>query len=405
MYHYAIPTQGYAIYPDYSTSATTSPSSSPSPDAPYGYYTPQTFTTAFVSPKLHKRSPSYTVPAAQVLYSPTPVFASPTPHVIRPDHVSPSAKSKEYVSNKTSSRRYSTSAGRGGGNGTNNVSYTYSGNTSPRRNASMRSQKQNIIVDTSDEAEESPQYTYIKPRTGPKQEKYAKLKANQYFAAHQVPGRDKRDDSPPSKSRSRRASEARPSTARQKSSVPPRREATAADAAKHRIPSGYSLKNWDPTEAPVTLLGSVFDANTIGKWIYDWTVYHHGPAQPMSDVAGDFWLLLIKLAGKMKRAEDCLPRIRDYEDQEEVEEFLAAGDVLWARFKKLVKTCEEFMWKTAKREGKKGPVTMGKNSGCEFIDAIFGRDRKLEETEELMQRIRTWNVRFDKHCEDILRHP
>ena len=262
------------------------------------------------------------------------------------------------------------------------------------------------MVDSSDEAEMSPQYINIqpniKPRTGSKQEKYAKLKANQYFARNQVPTRDKHDDSP--KTRPRRASESRPSSARSpKKTVPPRREATAADAAKHRIPSGYSLKNWDPTEAPVTLLGSVFDANSIGKWIYDWTIFHHGPAQPMSDVAGDLWLLMIKLAGKMKRADNCLPRIRDYEDQEEVEEFLEAGDNLWARFKKLVKSCEEYMWKGAKKDGKKGPVVMGKNSGCEFIDSIFGRERKLEDTEQLMQRIRTWIVRFDKHCEQIIR--
>ena len=397
MYHY-VPTTGF-VYPDYTTSATTSPSSSPSPDAPYGYYISPQYMPTNLLPKKHARSASYNIPRAQVVYgSPT---GYPTPHhpTRQPEYASPSSKHQEYVSNKANARRYSTSAGRGGGN--YNVSYTLSGNAVPRRNASVRSQKQNIIVDTSDEAEESPQYTYIKPRTGQKQEKYAKLKANQHFSYNQVPSRDKVDDSP--KNRPRRASESRPSTSRSKKPAPPRREATAADAARHRIPTGYSLKNWDPTEAPVTLLGSVFDANSIGKWVYDWTVYHHGPAQPMSDVAGDLWLLLIKLAGKMKRADDCLPRIRNIDDQEEVEDFLEAGDALWARFKKLVKTCEEYMWKTAKREGKKGPVVMGKNSGCEFVDSIFGRDRKLEDTEQLMQRIRTWNTRFDKYCEDILR--
>lgn len=153
------------------------------------------------------------------------------------------------------------------------------------------------------------------------------------------------------------------------------------------------------------LLGSVFDANSLGKWIYDWTVFRHGPAQPMSDVAGDLWLLLIKLAGKMKRADECLPRLRDYEDQDTIEDFLDGGDRLWARFKTLLKICEEYMWKAAKREGKKGAVTMGKNSGCEFIDSIFGRERKLKETEGLMASIRLWIVRFDENCEDIIRNP
>ena len=177
------------------------------------------------------------------------------------------------------------------------------------------------------------------------------------------------------------------------------------DAAKAGIPAGYSIKNWDPTESPILLLGSVFDANSLGKWIYDWTVFHHGAATPMSEVAGDLWLLLIKLAGKMKRADECLPRIRAIDNQEMVEDFLESGDRLWGRFKKLLKTCEEFMWRAAKREGSKGTVKMGKNSGCEFVDSMFGRDRELENTESLMQSIRLWNMRFDANCEDILRRP
>jgi len=52
------------------------------------------------------------------------------------------------------------------------------------------------------------------------------------------------------------------------------------------------------------LLGSVFDSNSLGKWIYDWTVYHHGPATLIADMAGEMWLLLIKLAGKINRAEE-----------------------------------------------------------------------------------------------------
>ena len=156
------------------------------------------------------------------------------------------------------------------------------------------------------------------------------------------------------------------------------------------------------------LLGSVFDANSLGKWIYDWTVFHHSANSPLSEVAGDLWLLLIKLAHKMKRADECLPRVADDDDYEMVEDFLESGDRLWARMKKLLKQCEEFMWKAAKKEGavKAGSsVKMGKNSGCEFVDSIFGRDRMLEDTESLMQSIRLWNMRFDANCEDILRYP
>ena len=331
---------------------------------------------------------------------------SPSHYTRQPDLRSPPAK--ETVSYKGSGRRYSTSAARAPGlNYT--ISYSHGGNTVPRRHASVQSQKQRINVDSSDEAEDSPAFIYIKPRTGIKQEKYAKLKANHRVFYDQQP--TKLDDS--QKSRPRHASESRPNTSSRtptKKTAPPKREATAADAAKHHIPAGFALKNWDPTEAPIMLLGSVFDANSLGKWIYDWTVFHHGPAQPMTDVAGDLWLSLIKLAGKMKRADECLPRIRDEDDQETVEDFLEAGDRLWARLKILLKACEEFMWKAAMKEQaksskKSGVPTMGKNSGREFVDSIFGRERKLEDTENLMQSIRLWNHRFDKNCEEILRHP
>ena len=189
-------------------------------------------------------------------------------------------------------------------------------------------------------------------------------------------------------------------------------KATAADAARVGIPAGYSYKNWDPTEEPILLLGSVFDANSLGRWIYDWTVFHHGAATPMSDLAGDLWLLLIQLAGKIKRAEECLPRIRRLDDRDLIEDFLESGDRLWDRFNKILKICEDYMWKVAKKESRKkggsGSATnpaMGAKSGCEFVDSIFGRDRKLEDTEKLMTGMRLWSMRFDANCEDILRHP
>jgi hypothetical protein len=183
-------------------------------------------------------------------------------------------------------------------------------------------------------------------------------------------------------------------------------KATEEDARRAGIPAGYSYKNWDPTEEPIMLLGSVFDANSLGKWIYDWTVFHNGPATPLAEMAGELWLLLIQLAGKVKRAEETMTKIRKQESREMVEDFLESGERLWIRFAKLLKTCEDFMWKAAKKEtGASKPLAMGKNSGCEFVDSIFGRDRELEKTEKLMTGMRLWSMRFDANCEEILRHP
>lgn len=212
------------------------------------------------------------------------------------------------------------------------------------------------------------------------------------------------------RSRARRASHSsRPTatpTPKRPSTAKAAPKATDEDARRAGIPAGYSFKNWDPTEEPILLLGSVFDANSLGKWIYDWTVFHYGPATPMSEIAGELWLLLIQLAGKVKRAEEVMQKIRKQENRELVEDFLESGERLWVRFSKLLKVCEDYMWKAAKREaGGKKPVSMGKNSGCEFVDTIFGRDRELEKTEKLMTAMRLWSMRFDANCEDILRYP
>ncbi|KAF4634911.1 hypothetical protein G7Y89_g3193 [Cudoniella acicularis] len=224
--------------------------------------------------------------------------------------------------------------------------------------------------------------------------------------------RDEPEESPryePSPRRRRQSSStpqrphtARPTTAPKK--PPPTAKATDADARKHRIPPGYSLKNWDPSEEPIMLLGSVFDANSLGKWVYDWTVYHHGPATPIADMAGELWLLLIQLAGKVKRAEECMPRIRKEENREMVEDFIESGERLTDKLKRLLKACETPMLKAGKRHGK-DQAQLGKNAGTEFVDSIFGRDRQLEQTEKFMASIRLWNLRFDANCEDILRRP
>ncbi|ORY10035.1 hypothetical protein BCR34DRAFT_486293, partial [Clohesyomyces aquaticus] len=68
--------------------------------------------------------------------------------------------------------------------------------------------------------------------------------------------------------------------------------------------------------------------------------------------------------------------------------------------------CEDYTWKAAKdEEGENKLVHLGKNSGVQFIDSIFGRDRELGRTEKWMTGTRLWSMRFDANCDDILRHP
>ncbi|KAK8053997.1 hypothetical protein PG996_013298 [Apiospora saccharicola] len=178
-----------------------------------------------------------------------------------------------------------------------------------------------------------------------------------------------------------RSSTARPSSSHAKKVPPTAPKATEEDARKHRIPAGYSLKNWDPTEEPIMLLGSVFDSNSLGKWIYDWTVHVHGP---------------------VKRSEECVPKIRTQENKEMVEDFIESGERLTDKLRVLLKRCEAPMLKVNKR---KDASQLGKNAGVEFVETLFGRERELEKTERYMQSVRLWNLRFDANCEVILRKP
>ena len=180
----------------------------------------------------------------------------------------------------------------------------------------------------------------------------------------------------------------------------PPREATAKDARKHGIPAGYSLKHWDPEEEPIVLLGSVFDANSLGKWIYDWTVFCHGADTNPAVLASDLWLVLISLAGKMKRIERNPLRSRNFETETNMlEDFLGSGERLWDRLKRLLKVCGRYMLKCFKEVGTE---KMGKESGREFVEILFGREKELEATENLVRAMRLWIMRFDANCDDIL---
>jgi hypothetical protein len=68
----------------------------------------------------------------------------------------------------------------------------------------------------------------------------------------------------------------RPKTAR-----PPAVKASEADAKKYRIPAGYSLKNWDPTEEPILLLGTTLLNYT------DWTRGDNNSLETGVDVVED----------------------------------------------------------------------------------------------------------------------
>ncbi|ORY15624.1 hypothetical protein BCR34DRAFT_598354 [Clohesyomyces aquaticus] len=384
------------------------PPVSPAPGI-HGYYSPryaaQTATPSpRASPKVsgHSRRASQAVPPS---YTAAPQYA---PGYSSPRYYPTPQRTPEYVSafdyvRPTRRRRESDAA-------------PLKRSHRERKHTRRPSQSQSRYVYTNVVLDDDYEYGYTgydgydHESPPPPYEQHARYetygKADRYYSYGQVPIYE---SEPKTTARPRRASHSsrpQPTTPKRPTTAKASPKATEEDARRAGIPAGYSYKNWDPTEEPILLLGSVFDANSLGKWIYDWTVFHYGPATPLAEMAGELWLLLIQLAGKVKRAEETMSKIRKQESREMVEDFLESGERLWIRFAKLLKLCEDYMWKAAKKEsGEKKPVAMGKNSGCEFVDSIFGRDRELEKTEKLMTGMRLWSMRFDANCDDILRHP
>lgn len=171
-------------------------------------------------------------------------------------------------------------------------------------------------------------------------------------------------------------------------SEPQRRQATDLDAEAYGIPPGYRMEFWDPDESPFVLLGAVFDADSLGRWIYDRTVARHGTARiPIPEVAGELWTLLIRLAGHVKRTEEWCPgRVRNVGDRDMMmRDYVGSGHRKLANLQELLEACERPMLKSA---GTGGMPERDSDFEFQFVDTIFGHDRLMDRTEELMQSFR-----------------
>lgn len=182
------------------------------------------------------------------------------------------------------------------------------------------------------------------------------------------------------------------------------REATKQDARRHRIPDRYIIKHWDPDEKPIFLLGTVFDSDSLGKWIYDWTIEKYGPQTPMGDIAGDLWLSLLQLYGNIKRSEEFIDwnrRTRKSKLRSNLhllQKSIDNGRSLRKQLDRLLRICEEPMLRTDTANTGR----LGKNAGLAFVDAFLGQEYLLEETEQLQQSIRLWIQKWDEECAEIM---
>lgn len=165
------------------------------------------------------------------------------------------------------------------------------------------------------------------------------------------------------------------------------------------IPTGYSVEFWDPDEEPVLLFATVFDANSLGRWIYDWAGFFYGYASPLAEVAGDLWVLLLELSYKIKQAEDFVNGNCSASARNTLEEYLDSGERIWQRFNQLLQICEQHARKATRREaGSDSRVTVDRNQGLAFVECMFDQVLELSTTEEVMQCIRYWLLRYNANC-------
>lgn len=157
-------------------------------------------------------------------------------------------------------------------------------------------------------------------------------------------------------------------------------------------------------DEPILLLGSVFDADALGKCIYEWAILRHDENEALPDMASDLCLQLVIFALGSKKAFKYLPRVRSEAEDDAMmyEDFVESGNRLWARLTAHLTVCEASMLKTAEKvEGTEESMDIPLERGMAFIDCFFGQE--LRNTERLLQSIRLWNTEYEVICEGTLR--
>lgn len=182
--------------------------------------------------------------------------------------------------------------------------------------------------------------------------------------------------------------------------LPWHREPTVADAKKHHIAPGRCLKHWDPDEEPILLLASIFDANSLGKWVVDQTARIYGEHDEMTDLAADFWFEHIKLGGQLKHAKSRLPQIVDAGKRQRVKEFITLGDKLVDKLGEILKKCEQRVLAVT---GISEIPKLGDKNVVVFIDTFIGRNPAQRDAfHDLTGSVREWNDWFDTDCSNLL---
>lgn len=172
------------------------------------------------------------------------------------------------------------------------------------------------------------------------------------------------------------------------------RSPPVADGVNSPSSRERSTRSQRSGETRIALLGTTFDINGLGKWIYDWAVHVAGSRSLAADVAGALWLSLIKLYGKVGMAKASATACTDPGVLGNLVHLIGMGSELQERWVTLLKKCERPMLRCdVLRKSNK----LGQDAGIKFIETLFGRDKFLDDVMTLVTKITRFAAEFRRY--------
>lgn len=163
---------------------------------------------------------------------------------------------------------------------------------------------------------------------------------------------------------------------------------------RYRVPKGYSVRHWDSSEKPIVVGATVFDSNSFGKWMFDWSVRLFGSASRAADVAGELWLGLIRLSGKLFALEAVRSCGRD--------ESRVRGDgvALWDYIVSLIGSCQDATDRCIRRDKR---FWDSEAVASHFVRQFFRVRGRMDAVVQFLRMLERWEMRFVDVCGSYIR--
>jgi hypothetical protein len=134
------------------------------------------------------------------------------------------------------------------------------------------------------------------------------------------------------------------------------------------------------------VLERCYDADTFGKWLYDSSAAVFGQAAPLVEIAGDFWIMSLRLSIKTDR----LLQLRQKSNAEAVEDLLFQGLAVWESYVRHIKMCSSLL-----------AVDSVVDRGEALAILFLGSPEYLLQTEQVLQQMHVWDRMYEEAFEEV----